>query len=188
MITQMDLGDIQGNIVKAYGRYGFPVARHILYHVASGVIGREFVADIAPLVTTSVPWPDIDKTPPVATNIAFTYEGLRRLGVPDDTLNGFPDEFSMGMKARRDIIGDTGPNHFSRWDPVWNRDEDLEAQHVHILISINAKTGANLEMQYQRIQGILEKRSAGVTQLTGHRGRRARRSAVSARGCAQAVG
>ena len=53
-------------------------------------------------------------------NIAFTYEGLRHLDVPEDTLHGFSDEFSMGMKARRDIIGDTGPNHYSRWDPIWN--------------------------------------------------------------------
>src|SRR5437899_954810 len=112
MITELDLGDIQGNIVKAYGRYGFPVARHILYHVTSAEAGRQFVTDVIPLMTTSIPWPDISRTPPVATNIAFTFAGLQRLGLPEDTLQGFPDEFSMGMKARRDILGDTGPNHF----------------------------------------------------------------------------
>jgi deferrochelatase/peroxidase EfeB len=178
MITQLDLGDIQGNIVKAYGRYGFPVARHILYHVTSAEVGRQFVAAITPLVTTSIPWPDVSQTPLVATNIAFTYEGLRRLDVPEDTLHGFPDEFSMGMKARRDIIGDTGPNHFSRWDPVWHGEVAGEAQHVHILISINAKTEEALEKQYQRIRQILSQAIAmfpevpapGVKQLVGHRG------------------
>jgi deferrochelatase/peroxidase EfeB len=178
MITQSDLGDIQGNIAKAYGRYGFPLARHILYQVNSAEVGRQFVAAITPLVTTSIPWPDNYQTPPVATNIAFTYEGLRHLDVPEDTLHGFPDEFSMGMKARRDIVGDTGPNHFSRWDPVWNAEGDREAQRVHILISINGKTEEVLEKQYQKIQQILSQAigklpeipAPGVKQLAGHRG------------------
>jgi deferrochelatase/peroxidase EfeB len=178
MISEIDLGDIQGNIVKAYGRYGFPVARHILYHVASAEVGRQFVADITPLITTSIRWPDLSQTPPVATNIAFTYEGLKRLDVPEDTLHSFPDEFSMGMKARRDIIGDTGPNHFSRWDPVWNSEPDGRTQHVHILVSINAKTEEDLERQYQKVEQILaqaiakfpERAPGGVTRLDGHRG------------------
>ncbi len=170
MITPLDLGDIQGNIVKAYGRYGFPVARHMLYAISSAEAGRQFVRDIAPLVTTSIPWPDVNQTPPVATNIAFTYAGLKHLDIPDDTLHGFPDEFSMGMKARRDIIGDTGPNHFSRWDPVWNGAGDEEAQQSHILISINARTAEILEEQYQNILRILSRAAPGVRQLVGHRG------------------
>src|SRR5437867_539474 len=178
MISQLDLGDIQGNIVKAYGRYGFPVARHIFFHISNAEVGRQFVADATPLMTTSLPWLDASTIPLVATNIAFTYEGLRHLDVPDETLHGFSDEFSMGMKARRDIIGDTGPNHYSRWDPIWNSEEHGEAQHVHILVSINAKTPEFVERRYQQIQEILsqaiaefpEIREAGVTQLTGHRG------------------
>lgn len=178
MISSMDLGDIQGNIVKAYGRYGFPVARHMLYHVSAAEVGRQFVTDITPLVTTSAPWSDPSTIPLVTTNVAFTYEGLKQLDVPDETLHGFSDEFSMGMKARRDIIGDTGPNHFSRWDPVWNAEEPGEVQHVHILISINARTDAIAETRYQQIRQILsqaiaqfpEVTRAGVTQLSGHRG------------------
>jgi hypothetical protein len=139
MISQLDLGDIQGNIVKAYGRFGFPVARHVFYNISSAEVGRQFVTDITPLVTTSYPWTDPSTIPPVAMNIAFTYEGLRHLDVPEETLHGFSDEFSMGMKARRDIVGDTGPNHYSRWDPIWNLEERGEAQHVHMLVSINAK-------------------------------------------------
>src|SRR2546427_9389416 len=111
MNSQMDLGDIQGNIVKAYGRYGFPVARHICYRVNSPEVGRQFVLDLLGYVTTSAPWTRAADIPLVTTNIAFTYEGLKHLDVPDDTLHGFPDEFSMGMQARRDIIGDTGPSH-----------------------------------------------------------------------------
>ena len=178
MTTQLDLADIQGNIVKPYGRYGFPLARHVFYHVSSAVVGRQFVSDVAPLITTSIRWPDVSRTPQAVTNIAFTYEGLRHLDVPEATLHGFPDEFSMGMKARRDIVGDTGPNHFSRWDPIWNAESATETQHVHILISINARNEQSLEEQYQKIQLIMtsavakypEVQPPGVTLLTGHRG------------------
>jgi hypothetical protein len=132
MMSDIDLGDIQGNIVKAYGRYGFPFARHIFYSITSPEAGREFVKEITPLVTTSVPWRNKTTIPRVATNIAFTYQGLRHLDVPQDTLHSFSDEFSMGMKARRDIIGDTGLNHFLHWDPIWNAgEEERDAARPH---------------------------------------------------------
>src|SRR5437870_3500413 len=126
MLAPMDLGDIQGNVVKAYGRYGFPVARHVCYRVKAPEVGRQFVTDLVPYVTTSAPWTDPASIPLVTTNVAFTYEGLKHLDVPDETLNGFPDEFSMGMKARRDIVGDIGPSHFSHWDAIWNLEEPGE--------------------------------------------------------------
>lgn len=47
--------------------------------------------------------------------LAFTWTGLRALGVPDDALATFPDEFREGMAARADILGDTGPNAPQNW-------------------------------------------------------------------------
>jgi deferrochelatase/peroxidase EfeB len=131
-----------------------------------------------PLVTTSIPWRDKASIPRVATNVAFTYAGLRHLDVPEDTLHSFSDEFSMGMKARRDIIGDTGPSHYAHWDPIWNAEESGEVQHVHILISINGRTEGDVEARYQEIVAIQaranaafpEARNVGVVQLSGHRG------------------
>jgi deferrochelatase/peroxidase EfeB len=169
MDTQLDLDDIQGNVVKAYGRYGFPFARYLFFRVTQPACGREFVKQILPLITTSVPWPDPSKTPLAATNIAFTYQGLRRLEVPQVTLHGFPDEFSMGMKARRDIIGDTGPNHFCRWDPIWDNNADKE-QIVHIVVTIDGKSEAALEARYDEVLRVLAAARPGVEQLPGHRG------------------
>ena len=171
MISKIDLPDIQGNIVKAYGRYGFPIARYVLYQVEDATKGRKFIEKVTPLVTTSVPWSEDSplKVPPVAVNIAFTYQGLKHLDIPDDTLHGFPDEFAMGMKARRDIIGDTGPNHYKHWDPVWNDPADELSQNIHILIGINAKEEGPLEAAYQQICNIMAA-TGGVTQLAGHRG------------------
>lgn len=47
--------------------------------------------------------------------LAFTWNGLRALGVPEDSLATFPEEFREGMAARADILGDTGPNAPEHW-------------------------------------------------------------------------
>jgi hypothetical protein len=70
----------------------------------------------------------------VTTNVAFTYQGLRELGVPRASLQSFPDEFAMGMRARRDILGDDGASAPERWDAVWRAEEP-----PHVLIWINGR-------------------------------------------------
>src|SRR5947207_10798266 len=47
--------------------------------------------------------------------VAFTWNGLRALGVNDACLATFPDEFRQGMAARAAILGDTGTNHPDHW-------------------------------------------------------------------------
>src|SRR5919107_4387096 len=42
--------------------------------------------------------------------IAFTWEGLRALGVDEQSLGTFPEEFRQGMAARAQINSDTGRN------------------------------------------------------------------------------
>src|SRR3954447_2416573 len=47
--------------------------------------------------------------------VAFTWNGLRALGVDDASLATFPEEFRQGMAARAAILGDTGANHPDHW-------------------------------------------------------------------------
>jgi Dyp-type peroxidase family len=47
--------------------------------------------------------------------LAFTWTGLRALGVSEKSLATFPAEFREGMAARADILGDTGANHPDNW-------------------------------------------------------------------------
>jgi len=47
--------------------------------------------------------------------VAFTWNGLRTLGVGDSSLATFPEEFRQGMAARAAILGDTGANHPDHW-------------------------------------------------------------------------
>jgi len=47
--------------------------------------------------------------------LAFTWNGLRALGVDDKYLATFPEEFKQGMVARAEMLGDTGANHPDHW-------------------------------------------------------------------------
>ena len=47
--------------------------------------------------------------------VAFTWNGLRALGVDEASLATFPEEFKQGMVARAQMLGDTGENHPDHW-------------------------------------------------------------------------
>ena len=47
--------------------------------------------------------------------VAFTWNGLRALGVDEASLASFPEEFKAGMVARAEMLGDTGANHPDNW-------------------------------------------------------------------------
>jgi Dyp-type peroxidase family len=48
-------------------------------------------------------------------SVAFTWNGLRALGIDEASLGTFPEEFRQGMVARAEILGDTGTNHPDNW-------------------------------------------------------------------------
>src|SRR5207302_10585597 len=47
--------------------------------------------------------------------VAFTWNGLRALGVDEGSLATFPEEFKQGMVARAEMLGDTGEHHPDNW-------------------------------------------------------------------------
>jgi Dyp-type peroxidase family len=172
MTAVLKLNDIQGNIIKGYGRFGFPFARYIFFSVLEENAGRSFVRNLIPMVMTAVPWKTkpgsgqgIDK-PESAINIAFTYEGLKALSLPVESLHSFPDDFSMGMRGRHSILGDDDKSAPENWDPIWN---DASTP-VAIFVAINAQTPAAVEKAYAGIEEALHKAGDGVRQLVGHRG------------------
>ncbi len=46
---------------------------------------------------------------------AFTWNGLRALGLDEASLESFPEEFKQGMAARAETLGDTGMNAPEHW-------------------------------------------------------------------------
>ncbi len=47
--------------------------------------------------------------------VAFTWTGLRALGLSEKSLATFPEEFRQGMAARAKILGTSGANHPEHW-------------------------------------------------------------------------
>lgn len=171
MTKELDLCDIQGNVVRAYGRFGFPIARYLLLNISNGDGGRQWLAALIPRVTTSATWsnaPDGLPRPKATLNIAVTHAGLAALDLPLESLNSFSTEFAMGMQKRKDILGDNGPSSPEHWDPVWRSDNDIHRT-VHVLLTLNAVNREALEQQYNWVNDQILATAGAVTLLDGHR-------------------
>src|SRR5512137_820978 len=98
MAVTLELADIQGNILAAYGKLGFPKGRVILLNVTDAQAGRNLVETLRRRVTTALPWPTEKRKPmpgqvmavrpKVTINLAFTFRGLMALEVPIRTVRG----------------------------------------------------------------------------------------------------
>jgi Dyp-type peroxidase family len=182
MTRGLDLADIQGNIVRPYGRFGFPVTRHMFFNIGNLAAGRAFVEEVRHQVTTAERWGAIDGAkdrnaphrPLVAINICFSWRGLLALKLPTRTLSGMPEEFIDGMAERWSILGDIGPSSPRKWDEIWRRGAS-GVREVHIWISLNAQIGpdgkpvAALEEKTAWLRDAAQ-RADGVTVLSGHKG------------------
>ena len=108
----LELDDIQHILLTRTpaitGRYEF-----LTFDTAEG--GREWLSGLADLVQSAA---DVSATMGESDRwitVAFTWNGLRALGVPDESLATFPAEFREGMTARAGILGDVGANAPEHW-------------------------------------------------------------------------
>jgi deferrochelatase/peroxidase EfeB len=60
---KLDLADIQGGILRAYGRLGFPKARYMFFNVREPAKGRAFVEAVRPRITTAAKWVNRNRGP-----------------------------------------------------------------------------------------------------------------------------
>lgn len=181
------LADIQGNILNAYGKQGFPKGRAIFLHVRNGEHGRKFLEEFYDRVTTAVRWKSDNpyapkaetsapERPQVTLNFSFTFNGLLALGVPIKTLSMMPAEFLQGMRARAPILGDTSPHGaLDNWDEVWTDEGEAGADKaVHIMALLNSRmdplTGDPVPEMDELTNLIREycKANDGVRILKGH--------------------
>jgi deferrochelatase/peroxidase EfeB len=188
---KLELSDIQGNIVRSYGRHSFPIARHFFLHICTVEGGRRFVEWVRHRVTTAEPWPSsvaypqsdtaetkrLAKRPDVAMNVGFSFRGLLALGIDTRTLARLPPEFIDGMAARAHILGDVDQSAPDQWDPIWRRSlEDQQSAEdrkniVHVCLSMHGQLDKldELEQQTQELRRVVAEDLAGeVILLSGH--------------------
>src|SRR6201996_423176 len=108
----LELDDIQHILLTRTpamtGRYEFlsfddPAGGRAWLNELTGRV--QSAADVAATMDSSERW----------ITLAFTWNGLRALGVAEESLATFPPEFQEGMAARADILVDTGTNHPDNW-------------------------------------------------------------------------
>jgi Dyp-type peroxidase family len=79
--------------------------------------------------------------------VAFTWNGLRALGVDEAALATFPDEFRQGMVARAEMLGDSGTNDPSHWVDK-TASPDLHA--IAILFARDAAERGRCEVEHRK--------------------------------------
>src|SRR5260370_41192901 len=115
-MVKYNVEDIQGLVLRGYN---YTVARYRLLELEGPQKGCDFVGQIMPHITTGQRW---ESKPQSTVNISFTHKGLVRLGLPDATLLSFPAEVFQGMKARQEVLCDTGRSACETWEESWRKD------------------------------------------------------------------
>ena len=144
--VSLELDDIQSGAL--HPRPVPYVGRFLLLRVDDRHAGRALLRRLLPAVTGGLPGADPNHNAWAA--VAFTYQGLRALGVPQETLDSFPVAFRQGMAGRADLIGDVGESDPANWEPPFGTPD------VHIAISALAPDAARLEKALERGRAALQ--------------------------------
>jgi Dyp-type peroxidase family len=154
MAVTLELDDIQGLVARGYGT--LLAASFVLLRVEQPAAARAWAGTLAGEVATAEPGRRSE-----VVQVAFTESGLRRLGLPEPTLAGFPDEFTGGMTAahRRRILGDEGESAPEQWR--WGG----PANPVDAVLLLYAEDGAGLDRLADRLAGPDALAAAGLAEV-----------------------
>ena len=121
----IELDDIQATVLRYRPEpyYG----THVMLHVDDAHAGREFVRRLTPHVDSAADW---WRAGQAWTSIAISYTGLVALGLPQDSLDSFPEAFRVGMAERADKLRDYGLNDPQNWEQPFGTGE------IHIGVSV----------------------------------------------------
>jgi Dyp-type peroxidase family len=138
--TRLELDDIQSGAL--HQRPSPYVGTYLLLRIDDRNAGRQLVHRLLPVIDSARPTPDPEQDAWVT--VALTYQGLRVLGVPSDSLDSFPLEFRQGMAARAAELGDVGESDPSNWE------QPLGSADVHVVIAALSPDAARLERVLRR--------------------------------------
>ena len=120
----LELNEIQATVLRPRPAPYF--GTHVLLHVDDARAGRELLRRLAPHIASSADWWNAAST---WLSLGISYAGLEALGVPEGSLQSFPDAFREGMAARARQLGDDGVNDPTNWDPAYG------GRQIHIGVS-----------------------------------------------------
>jgi Dyp-type peroxidase family len=146
----VELDDIQATVLRYRPEpyYG----THVMLHLADAQAGREFLRRLTPHVDSAADWWQAGQS---WISVAISYSGLVALGVPQDSLDSFPEAFRAGMAARAGQLRDDGDNAPAYWDAPFGSGQ------VHLGVSVFSdseqawqQTMAMARQQYEGFPGL----------------------------------
>jgi Dyp-type peroxidase family len=110
MSEPLELDDVQGLIARAYA--DLKAARYLLLQVDDAAAAGSWLSSVLHQITPAPAHPA-----QIALNVAFTVSGLKRLGLQQNVIEQFSNEFTAGMTTphRRRMFGDLGPSAPEQW-------------------------------------------------------------------------
>ena len=149
--TSLELGDIQRGVL--HQRPSPYVGTYLLLRIDSREAGRKLVQRLCPVIESAEA--SSDPAQDASISVGFTYQGLKALGVPEDSLATFAPEFRQGMAARAAELGDTGDSAPDLWE------KPLGSPEVHVALSVLSPDTAQLDILADRARRAHEE-LAGV--------------------------
>jgi Dyp-type peroxidase family len=138
--TSLELDDIQSGAL--HERPSPYVGTYLLLRIDDRTAGRELVRRLHPVVDSGRP--SSDPARDAWITVAFTYHGLKALGVPQYSLDSFAPEFRQGMAARAAALGDVGESSPVNWE------KPLGSPDVHVALAALSPDQARLEAVVER--------------------------------------
>lgn len=141
-VVTMQLEDIQSIILRDRPTpyYGTVVALKI--HEPK--VGRHLLSQVLPDVTNSKEW---HKDMKATLTIVMSHEGLKVLGVPQSSLDSFPESFKAGMAKRAGKLNDTGVNAPENWQPPFGDKGD-----IHVCAAVIADTKEKWQAKFDELK------------------------------------
>lgn len=137
----LDLSELQSGIL--HPRPSPYVGTYVVFRVDDRRDGRAFLGRLGRSIASAAEWSALANA---WLTVAITYQGLRAIGVPQDSLESFPAEFKEGMAARAELLGDTGASAPEHWEgPLGSAD-------VHIALAAIAPDAARLNVVLTQIE------------------------------------
>jgi Dyp-type peroxidase family len=149
-MTEIDRKNIQGFVVRGYK---LPFAAYVFLRIDDAAAARATLGEFIPHVISAAEWTE---KPTSGINVAFSFDGLKALGLSDRTLEAFPAEFRAGMAARADVLGDIGDSAPEHWEDPFRDGSG------HVMVMVSAKDPAALSERQSGIEAAVERRGGAT--------------------------
>ncbi|WIV19814.1 Dyp-type peroxidase [Paenibacillus polygoni] len=127
---ELNYDDIQGIVLQE--RPTPYVGTYVLLSIDHLQDGKAMLQRLLDEVTSAGEWSKPHEGAWV--NVGFTFRGLQKLGVPQDSLNSFDKEFREGMAARAAKLGDVNESSPEHWE------DPLGTDKVDVALALFAST------------------------------------------------